>query len=387
MEEGVEVIPALGQRTPDTLAYPIRSGGRVTFEPGGQIEYASAPHPTTDLLMEDVDRAWGLLGDRFWAHGVCLLSLGIDPWHRVGTIPQQLEEGRYQRMSEYFEARGPAGATMMRNTSAIQVNLDTGTGRVRWERWVAANLLSPILTAMFAASPGSRARSLRARAWQSLDPTRTGFPKWERLGEVDPVEDTLDRALSADVMFVRRGQLTILGQRGWSFREWMREGHHVAGPPRRSDLETHLTTVFTEVRPQNGRLELRAVDGLPQRWWPVPVLVAGAVLYDPDARREIIERLGGNAPRFDEMWRTAATAGLADPDLRRTAMTVSDLTLAAAKRHIGTFAASHISIAEDFFDHLTVKGKSPADLLEQSLRIPGAALAWAAPEHALEGVA
>lgn len=371
----------------ELLTYPTTFGGRVTFEPGAQIEHSTAASPTAGQVAFELESVWNLLRDRFWSHGVCLLSLGVDPWNDVQAVPQQLPQTRYRAMAIYFAARGTAGAVMMRNTCSLQVNLDAGTGATRKERWLAANLMSPLLTAMFASSPGVGARSQRSLVWQALDPTRTGLPAWSSVESADPLGDTLKRALDAQVMFVTRGNVTVPGSKGWTLRRWLDEGHATLGPPTRSDLETHLTTIFTEVRPRNGTLELRGIDGLPPRYWDVPLVVAGALLYDPESRRRLIDLLSPFASRLSWLWHRAATQGLTDPVLRSLGERVAHLSLEAAGRDQTRFGFEQVRSAQGYLEGYTLQGRCPADDLAPLLHDPGAALAWAAPEHAMRGAA
>jgi len=374
------IRPRIGEQ----LAFPTRFGGAVTFEPGGQFEYSTSPAATTAELRAELDEVWEPLSAAFWDHGVCLLALGVDPWHNGSEVPQQLEQPRYQAMAAYLAARSPAGAEMMRNTTAVQVSLDTGAGVTRVERWQAANLMSPLLTAIFASSPGPGIRSRRARAWQELDPTRTGFPRWGD-GEPDPVGDTVRSALQADVIFVLRGDDVIPGRPGWRFAHWLAEGHPVAGRPTHDDLQRHLTTLFTEVRPRGGVLELRAVDGLPRRWWLVPLVLAGGALYDSRARRDLIELLTAHRHDLDSLWRRAASAGLADPEIGSLARDFVTIALEGARRQGNVFDDGAIHDAEDFIEEFTLQGLSPGDALDQLLYDPSTALAWAAPEHTMRG--
>lgn len=276
---------------------------------------------------------------------------------------------------------------MMRNTCSIQVNLDAGTGATRQERWVVANLISPLLAAMFASSPGVGVSSLRARAWQTLDPTRTGFPDWDRIDDVDPMRDMLVRALKADVIYIKRNGVTTRGRRGWTFGDWVEEGHPTAGNPTPADLDVHLTTLFAEVRARSGTLELRGIDGMPQRWWHVPLLIAGALLYDHVARDQAMEALGPIASRLDKTWSTAAREGLDDSELRLMAQTVAELGLAAARRDSRRFDVQLTDSSEAFVEDFTFRGRSPADDLFPLLDDSRAALRWAEPDHVLKGAA
>lgn len=377
---------AIHPRIDEKLAFPTRFGGAVTFEPGGQFEYSTSPVTTTAHLRAELDEVWDPLSAAFWDHGVCLLALGVDPWHQGSEIPQQLEQPRYQAMAAYLASRNPAGAEMMRNTTAVQVSLDTGGGATRVERWQAANLMSPLLTAIFASSPGPGISSRRARVWQELDPTRTGFPRWSD-GEPDPVGDSVHAALQADVIFVLRGDDVIAGRPGWRFADWLSEGHPVAGRPTPDDLQRHLTTLFTEVRPRGGVLELRAVDGLPQRWWMVPLVLAGGALYDTRSRHEVIELLNTHGRDLDGLWRRAARKGLADPEIGNLARAFVMIALDGARRQGRMFDAGSIVATEAFIDEFTLQKLSPSDLLGDLLYDPATALAWAAPEHTMKGAA
>lgn len=372
---------------PGELGFSTGAGGRITFEPGAQIEHSSAPGRSSTAVRQEMDAVWGELRDAFWEHRVCLLSLGVDPWNETSDIPQQLTSGRYVAMAEYLAARSGAGAQMMRNTCSVQVNLDAGNGKTRRERWLASHLMSPILTAMFATSPGPLAVSRRAQVWQQMDPTRTGFPVWGKATDADPLADTLEQALGADVMFITRNGATSPGRPGWSLRDWLTDGHPTAGALTSEDLETHLTTLFTEVRPRGGVLEMRGIDGLTQAWWHVPLVTVASLLYDEGSRSRVIELLEPLAPRLNATWYRAAAVGLADPELASIAAALASLAVEAATKDPACFDPADVSDATSYFEQFTMRGLSPADLLAGKLNDPPAALAWAAPEHATKGAA
>jgi glutamate--cysteine ligase len=425
-------IPTLLPRPGPAPSYHLASGGTVTFEPGGQVEHSTAPHRTAQAALADAGGFAAALATALGEAGIALVSCGFDPWHPPERIPQQLRAPRYPAMAAYFDQRGPHGAAMMRCSAALQLNLDLGTGEdERRERWLVANLAAPVALATFAASPGPAPGvvSRRARAWQRLDPTRTGFPR--RLvdgSSADPVEQLADTALHADVAMVCRppqispgpvdnfggdpAGIVLLelgmhpqprvdsavdrlvdnadpvdgapvdrwapGRPGWTFADWVRDGHPAHGPPTADDLRYHLSTLFLEVRPR-GHLELRSVDALPARLRPVPVVLLTGLLEDPGARaqaRAVLERW---RPRLPELWRRAAGAGVADPELCALAAEVWSFALEGARRlPPGYLPAAQVALAERFLDRLTLRGRCPADELRAALaRGPAAALAWA----------
>lgn len=337
--------------------------GRVTFEPGGQLELSSSAQWDASALRAEVESSWDVLENLLCEIPADLVCLGIDPWHGIDDVALQQRFGRYVAMDRYFHPRWPAGKVMMRNTCSLQVNLDSGRGRTREERWLVANLMSPVLAAMFSTSPGADGVACRrARTWLEIDPTRTGFPRWGGSESLDPLEDVRRRALSARVMFVVREGVFVPLESPLTFAEWIRTGHPELGSPTRSDLRAHMSTIFTEVRPRAGTLELRAVDSLPRTWWMVPAVLGAAILYDAEARSRAIELLSPLAWSLDRMWRLSAALGLSAPELAEAAIGLSEIALEAAERD-DRFGAEEVVVADEFFDRFTRRRRSPADEL------------------------
>jgi len=378
--------PFASRRTlPGSPGYLLTSGSSLSFEPGGQLEHSTLPHPSPAASLDEVEDVSRAVAAHLGRHRVALVSTGFDLWHH--HVPQQLTAPRYQAMAAYFTRRGPQGAAMMTQTCAFQVNLDLGHPGERDERWLVANLVAPVACATFASSPGPGAVSARARTWQRLDPTRTGFPTPLVDGSsVDPVDQLTQAALAADVLLVRRTNATWEpGRPGWTFGDWLWHGHPRHGRPSVDDLRYHLTTLFLEVRPR-GFLELRAIDALPARWRPVPVTLLAGLLEDPAARGQTRALLERHRSRLPRLWLRAATAGVADPELCALAVETWSLALAGAGRlPAGYLRPTDLRLAEAFLDRLTLRGRCPADELREALtRGPSEGLAWAAEpaEHA-----
>jgi len=360
--------------------FPLTQGGRLTFEPGAQVEHSTAVHPTVAAAVDDVNDVVGLLQGALAEHGVTLAAAGVDRWHPLETVPQQLEAGRYVAMDHHYRRIGPWGAVMMRHTTSLQLNLDLGPDGVWQERWLLANLVSPLVTATFASSPAEGLASLRARAWQELDPSRTGFPRLLVTGNgADPGRQWSQAALDAQVMLVRRSDGGVVPfEPAMSFATWVSEGHPVHGRPTADDLDYHLTTLFFEVRPR-GFLELRAADALPGRMRGAAVALVTAVLYDDRARAEALTTLSPIRPRLHELWRRASSAGLRDPELAGLAREV----WASAAAGIGRLPAGFVGAtiqreAHAFLERYTFASRAPGDEIDALDREdPALALAWA----------
>jgi glutamate--cysteine ligase len=360
--------------------YVLSNGGRLTFEPGAQIEHSTTVHPTASAAIEDVQELIDLVQAALLDRGVVLASIGLDHWHSIEQVPQQLRASRYLAQAEYYEHRGPWGRTMMRQSASTQINLDLGPDGVWQERWLLANLVSPLITASFACSPAEGLVSARARAWQRLDPTRSGFPKQLLDGSSDdPRAQWATAAMAADVMMIRCADGRVRsGYPGLSFEEWLREGHEECGWPTRDDLDYHLTTLFFEVRPR-GFLELRAGEALPDSWRPAPVVLLASLLYDDEARRRALTELSPVRPELADLWVRAAETGVRDAQLGRLANVVWDIAMAGAERlPVGYVRPEHLAGARAFLERYTSQQRMPADDLAELEAVDAAlALAWA----------
>jgi glutamate--cysteine ligase len=360
--------------------YQLAAGGWLTFEPGAQIECSTAAHASAAQALAETDQTLALLRQEFAARSTVLAAVGIDLWHDVEDVPQQLRAPRYTAMAHYYDLRGPWGAVMMRNTASLQLNLDHGPDGVRQERWLLANLISPLMTATFACSPGQGHAALRARAWQELDPTRTGFPDLLVNGPGnDPEAAWGQAALDADVLLIRQPDgASVAGMPGWSFANWIKSGHPRHGWPTTEDLDYHLTTLFFEVRPR-GFLELRAGEALPDSLRAAPVVLVAGALYDNRARELALAELAELRGDLPGLWRRAARAGLADGRLAELANKVWSIALHGAERLPASyFGADALSTAALLLDRYTQHGRMPGDDLAQlQEQDPAAALAWA----------
>lgn len=382
----------------DDLEAPARSrwlppGVTLSVEPGGQLEVSTACCDSVDAVVAQatatIDRLAGLLA----GHDVTLAAAGMDLWHDIGSVPQQLTVPRYPAMASYFQSRGPAGALMMRHTCALQLTLDLGpAGWVRDERWLVANLLAPVATATFATSPSrdGAVRSRRSVAWQQVDPTRTGFPRLLLEGRGTLEDQLLRAALDADVLLVQADTDPALdgparaepGLPGWRFADWVESGHPRFGWPTRDDLAGHLTTLFHEVRAR-GPIEIRSIDALPDPWRAVPVVLYAGALFDDTARgriREVLQRHRASLPR---LLSRAAHAGVSDPSLCALAVEVWSFALEGAQRLAGV-GSEHLATVERFLDRYTLRGRCVADdIADRMAADPADALRWvSSPRHA-----
>jgi glutamate--cysteine ligase len=312
---GAPLDAAILRQALDQVPDPLPGGGRVTTEPGGQIEISSAPAGSVAALHEAVTTDLGHLTALLAAHGLALGEHGIDP-HRPPR--RLLDTPRYAAMERVFDTRGPHGRTMMGSTAGLQICLDAGRAGEVAARWAAVHALGPPLVALFANSRRHAGRdtglaSARMAAWWRMDPRRTHPP-----AGADPAEAWVRYAMAAPLLCVRRDGDNWDPPPGVTLCDWVAGA--LPDPPTADDVEYHLSTLFPPVRPR-GYLEVRYLDSQPGPDWVVPVAVLAALLGDPATTSAALDLAAPVAGRWEQAWRH----GLADPALHRAATAVADL--------------------------------------------------------------
>jgi glutamate--cysteine ligase len=335
-------------RTPKGApCFVVRGGGTVGFEPGGQIEFSTPPSRSATALLNRLRGVVVPLRAAAAYEGIELLSSGLDPHNGQAAAPMLLDSKRYRRMAEHFATISPFGGVMMRQTAAIQVSLDLDDEpRLRWR---LLNALTPYVTAIFASSPVYEGvctghQSYRAHAWRQLDPRRTGLPFDARR----PAEGYLAFALAAPAIL-----LPTVGGFSLPFGEWLDR----AGPTL-EEWETHLSTLFPEVRPR-GHCEVRSADAVDPAWYAAPLVFLAGLTYDPHAARAALELAPAPDPALLER---AGRDGLHDPTIARIATQLFELALEGGRALGSAFVhPSHLEEARAYYECYTRRGRSPAD--------------------------
>jgi glutamate--cysteine ligase len=316
------VLKALGPYAPDSPGPPrqLPGGGRITLEPGGQVEISSAPAPSLPALHAATSADISALTAMLAANGLELGDQGIDP-HRPPR--RLLTTPRYATMERALDRHGPAGRTMMSSTAGLQVCVDAGEQPARW---AALTMIGPALVAAFATSRWHAGRdtgwaSARMGAWLGIDPGRTRPVSLTG----DPAANWAEYALTASVLAIRRDDGPWDMPEGLSFAGWIAGGW--PRPPTVADLEYHLSTLFPPVRPR-GYLEIRYLDSQPGEEWIAPFAVVAALLSDPAVTGQAVALAEETADR----WVEAARLGLDDPCLRQAAAGLLDLAGRALER-------------------------------------------------------
>ena len=260
-----------------------RGGASITLEPGGQLELSGAPLDTIHQTCAELRGHLAELRSVSDPFDIHWLGLGFHPTAKQSELPW-VPKLRYGVMKEYLPTRGAMAHDMMRRTATVQANLDYSDEADAMKKLRVALKLQPLATAMFANSPwkeGERSgdKSHRARVWLHMDPDRTGLLPFA----FDPnagYREYVEWALDVPMFLVKRGR-EVHRNAGQSFRSFMKDGWQGIYPVA-SDWETHLNTLFPEVRLKNT-LEVRGTDSQPQPLiCALPALWKG-LLYDAQA--------------------------------------------------------------------------------------------------------
>jgi glutamate--cysteine ligase len=274
----------------------VRDGASITLEPGGQIELSGAPLRTAHETCAEFNAHVDLVKDLSDEFGIAWLGLGIDPFHEVAEIPI-MPKARYDIMRAYLPTRGALAMEMMHATATVQANFDYADEADMIAKMRTALVVTPIVSALFANSSISGGKengymSRRLVIWRDTDPDRCGLIPFV----FDPdfgYRRYAEWALDVPLFFVVRDGRYHAGD-GTTFRDFMQRGFRGFHPTLK-DWDTHLTTLFPDVRLKRI-IEVRGADAVPPGGTcALPTLWKG-ILYDREALDAAWSLLGGITP-------------------------------------------------------------------------------------------
>jgi glutamate--cysteine ligase len=239
-------------------------------------------------------------------------------------------------MTRYFDTLSPSGIQMMRQTAALQINLERGEDAVG--RWRLLNSLAPFVLALFANSSRYAGRetgwqSYRSYFWRTLDPSRTGLAA----PDGDPVEGYFEFAMEA---FTMRSGSDNGGYR--SFREHLREAK-----VDETEWHFHLSTLFPEVRAKE-HFELRSADTISLDQLAAPIVFVTSLVYDPESAEAAASILP--LPTL-ELQEHAGRIGVRDPGIHKLCAQLAALSIEGAGRLGQHYVADeHLEIARNYFE-------------------------------------
>jgi glutamate--cysteine ligase len=278
----------------DRLIALARPPERITLEPGGQLELSGEPVFTLTEVDRELRNHLAEIRRRSAPLDLRWLGVGFRPFGGIDAVPW-VPKGRYDVMRVVLGRTGTRGHDMMKRTATVQANLDYSTEADAAEKLSAAMGVTSIVTALFASSPlagdaDTGHQSYRAAAWLDTDPARCGLLPFA-FGKRDGLfRAYTEWALDVPLLFLYRAGCYFEAP-GFTFRRFLREGYQGEAATI-EDWDTHLTTLFPEVRLKHY-LEVRGADaGSVPMMLALPALYKG-ILYDAEARRATVALTDG----------------------------------------------------------------------------------------------
>lgn len=219
----------------------FENGVRVTFEPGGQIEYCSPPLLPGEI--KTLDALLGFINDlnfRIYEQlNIRYTAVGYMPGR--SNAPLCLRSERYLNLHRRLSKSGSRGHEMMKGTASIHLHVSIGN----------LGELLPLfyLLCRLSGSDDFGMSAERRDIWERTDPSRCGPPPC-CTENLETPEALIDRLIRYAL------QVVVLGEEVPFEKSTDRSF---------SALLYHMTTIFTDVRfnLKGPTLELRTPDSIP----------------------------------------------------------------------------------------------------------------------------
>ena len=373
-----QIQPLIEAFAPSILASQTENGcfieatlgdGKITVEPGGQLEYSTTPQSSIAAIARQLNAHFSRLrsiGERL---GIIFLATGFDPLRGLeeqNWYPKQ----RYDVMRPYLGKRGRRAWDMMCRTAAIQVNFDYRDLNDLAQKFTVATRLAPVAAAMFANSPFAEGKlsgykSTRYAAWLETDDDRTGAAPGALDGNFS-LTRFLAYVRQVPMFFIRRGN-GYVDLAGFDFNRFLEAGYG-GHKPILQDFTDQLTTIFTEAR-LKPHIEQRSMD-----CGGIDLMLAAAafwkgLLYDRTALAGALEIAPSwNGEEYARVQREVARHGL---EARTGTVPMIDLAkraLALAREGLMSIAPEETSYLGPLEELVEGEGVCPADRLIRNFR-------------------
>lgn len=345
--------------------------GKVSLEPGSQVEFAVYPKKSLIEVAEELkqfDEKVERVIEKW--KGLSFLGLGVNPLHSVEQL-DLIPSPRYQIMTQVLGKTGKYGTSMMRRTSSVQVNLDYTSEEEAIEMLRVALSVAPVSTALFANSPfldGKQTEflSVRSEIWRHTDPARTGLlpEAFEKGFNFDSYSALLWRL---PLMFVLNEANETVDACGLSLLE-ISKGKLKGVAASQANMRWAVQQLFTEARIKPGYIEIRSIDGQ----LPAYRLAAAAfwlgLLYSSEARKKALKLLGASSPKEREaLWIESSRSGLRTQGHQGTFFSIVEELVAASVESLKKRGMKEEDFLIPLLENLK-KTKNPADIVLEKFK-------------------
>jgi glutamate--cysteine ligase len=261
----------------------------ISLEPGCQIELSFKPEKTIFEIKSKIDNFNKKINPILRKYDINLLEYGISPlstYKNINLIPKK----RYHIMASYLW--GILSDVMMRESAAIQACYDFSSEEDAIRKFRITNILSPLISAMFANSPirggvDTGYKTFRGLSWLNTDNERCEFMSKKLFDKKSDYkfEDYIKEVLQIPMIFIVRNDkpIQILGKINFSqFMQHGFEGYNAT----LEDFELHANLYFPEVRLRNF-LEIRNHDCVNHGMQYSVLALYKGLLYNKTALEEV----------------------------------------------------------------------------------------------------
>jgi gamma-glutamylcysteine synthetase len=229
----------------DSLGYSFENGAyckgerKITFEPGGQIEYISSPLKSDDGQKLSTTIDWIRDTNEMIESELGILYVGTDFIPGRYSAPLLLTSERYSGMHDRFLRVDSRGADMMKGTAAIHLHAAITSV-------CDIELLYPLFCRMAGSDKFGMSEN-RREIWDRTDRCRCGLPDINPDSDAKSIIEGIVRS-TLEATEIRSGK-PYYDVENRDFRDFL----------------DHMTTMFTDVRlnVKGVTLELRTPDSRP----------------------------------------------------------------------------------------------------------------------------
>ncbi len=345
--------------------------GNVTLEPGGQIEFASAPRTSLKQLAADVAGYCADLKHISKKLKVDVVPYGFLPHVPVEDCPYISERTRFAALKPVFEAE--RGFAAWGQSSSVQMTLDGKTMDDSFGAFKLGLLLQPVAAAMFANSPFSLGEDSGFKSWRrqnllALDSPYYSVP--DKLFDKDfTIHEWADHVLHVPMSFVvRNDQYIAVAPHPFidMIGKPLPELAHLPAAEQylsKADLLDHTTGIKPEMlfKP-NQLLEFRAADlgPSPAHWLSLGAFWVG-LFYDKEAYQAAQDYVADWSADERKAFRDAvAKDGLAAEIHGRTAQQIALDLIAIAKQGLQKVEPQSVAML-DVLETQVKSGQTPAE--------------------------
>ena len=236
-----------------------RENQKITTEPGFQYELSGAPYKNIHLVCSENSSHFNELKEIFNYTSITTSSIAYDPFNKLIDIPKSPKE-RYKIMTSEMPKGGKLSLDMMYKTAGIQINYDYTSEEDFEKKFKIGNYLAPLTIALFANSPFNENKlsgflSYRGKVWQETNRGGIMPIAFEKVN----FEKYFDHIIDYPILFAIKDKKYI-EPNGQTFKDFILGNFdNLKEEANIKDFETHLATIFTEVRLKQY-IEVRSLD-------------------------------------------------------------------------------------------------------------------------------